>query len=102
MHPIVTSIANGVPFYCFDNYGIPKIDGQWTNGESSKIYHILSTADLLKYRVFISGQDYSPTSAPAVMDAILSFDAVKEKAFAVRYYQSYSNMMIQVLNQLKK
>ena len=72
------------------------------NGKSSKIYHILSAADLLKYRVFIPGQDYSPTSASTVMDAILSFDAVKEKAFAARYYQSYSNMMLQVLNQLKK
>lgn len=71
------------------------------NGKSSKIYHILSAADLLKYRVFIPGQDYSPTSASTVMDAILSFDAVKEKAFAARYYQSYSNMMLQVLNQLK-
>lgn len=41
MHPIIVSLHNGVPFFSFDNYGISVINGQPTNGESSKIYQIL-------------------------------------------------------------
>ena len=101
MHPIVTSITNGVPFFCFDNYGIAKIDGEWTNGESSKIYHILQQADLLEYRVFISGKDYLSPNAEAVLKSITSFNMEKEKSFASNYYQEYLKMMEQVYKAIK-
>ena len=101
MHPIVTSITNGVPFFCFDNYGIAKINGEWTNGESSKIYHILKQADLLEYRVFISGKDYLSPNAEAVLKSITSFNMEKEKSFASNYYQEYLKMMKQVYKAIK-
>ncbi len=102
MHPIVTSITNGIPFFSFDNYGIPIIDGKRTNGESSKIYHILKQADLLENRLYTLGQDYLPIEPGATLNAILSFDNKKASAFAINYYQKYERMMTEVFNQIKR
>lgn len=101
MHPIVTSITNGVPFFSFDNYGVAKIDGKWTNGESSKIYHILQKSGLLKYRSYILGKDYVSPEPKEVLSAILNFDKSKEISFADEYYRRYEDMMTEVYNQIK-
>lgn len=101
MHPIVTSITNGVPFFSFDNYGIPMIDGKQTNGESSKIYHILKQADLLDNRIYTCCKDYSPIEPKEVLNRIINFDILKEKAFADRYYKQYEKMMIDVFKSIK-
>lgn len=93
MHPIVTSITNGVPFYCFDNYGIAVIDGKETNGESSKIYHILKQADLLENRIFTLGKSYVPKSPKEVYTSLINFKIEKEKTFAEYYYHRYERMM---------
>lgn len=101
MHPIVTSITNGVPFFSFDNYGIPMIDGKQTNGESSKIYHILKQADLLDNRIYTCCKDYSPIEPKEVLNEIINFDVLKEKTFADRYYKQYEKMMIDVFKSIK-
>lgn len=101
MHPIVTSITNGVPFFSFDNYGIPMIDGKQTNGESSKIYHILKQADLLDNRIYTCCKDYSPIESKEVLNKIINFDILKEKTFADRYYKQYEKMMIDVFKSIK-
>lgn len=101
MHPIVTSLSNGVPFFSFDNYGIAVQDGKPTNGESSKIYHILMTADLLQYRTFTLGKKYITPSAKSVYEALKQFDTVKEQQFAETYYQKYISMMEKVFSRNK-
>lgn len=101
MHPIVTSITNGIPFFSFDNYGIPMIDGKQTNGESSKIYHILKQADLLDNRIYTCCKDYSPIEPKEVLNKIINFDVLKEKTFAYRYYKQYEKMMIDVYKSIK-
>lgn len=101
MHPIVTSITNGVPFFSFDNYGIPVIEGKRTNGESSKIYHILKQADLLDYRIFTCRDDYSPIIPKDVLDKVIHFDVLKEVNFAKSYYEQYERMMKSVYNNIK-
>lgn len=93
MHPIVTAITNIVPFFSFDNYGIPVIDGKPTNGESSKIYHILKRADLLDYRIYTRSEGYTPIAPQDVMDKIAQFDTAKEDAFADYYIGQYEMMM---------
>lgn len=93
MHPIVTSIANGIPFYSFDNYGVSMIDGKPTNGESSKIYHILNQANLLEYRIFTRGRNYSSPSPNDVFHSIKNFNLQKEIKFAENYYHIYEKMM---------
>lgn len=100
MHPIVTSIANGVPFYSFDNYGIAVIEGKTTNGESSKIYHILKQADLLENRIFTLGKGYTPKSPKDVFHSILNFNVEKEKTFAENYYHKYEKMMKDLYKQI--
>lgn len=102
MHPIVTSIANNVPFYSFDNYGIPVIDGVSTNGESSKIFHILSMAGLLDYRTFTLGNNYCPPSPSQVFSAIEGFDKQIELKFATDYLYEYRLMMNDVYRFIKK
>ena len=101
MHPIVTSITNGVPFFSFDNYGIPVIEGKRTNGESSKIYHILKQADLLDYRIFTCCDDYSPIIPKDVLDKVIHFDVLKEVNFAKSYYEQYERMMKSVYINIK-
>lgn len=100
MHPIVTSITNGIPFYSFDNYGIAVIDGKTTNGESSKIYHILKQADLLENRIFTIKKGYTPISPEEVYHSILNFNVEKEKTFAESYYYKYEKMMKDLYKQI--
>lgn len=102
MHPIVTSITNGVPFFSFDNYGIPTIEGKRTNGESSKIYHILNQANLLDYRIFTCCDGYSPVSPLDVLDKVINFDVLKEVDFARCYYEQYERMMNNVYMNIKR
>lgn len=102
MHPIVTSLSNGIPFFSFDNYGIAVQDGKPTNGESSKIYHILKTAELLQYRIFTHCRGYSAPSVQLVYDALKTFDVEKEQMFAKSYYIKYVCMMDSVYKNINK
>lgn len=101
MHPIVSSLANGIPFFSFDNYGIPLQDGKPTKGESSKIYHILKLANFLDNRVFVNSANYEMPTPIAVLDSLLKFDRKKSIAFAEHYYSEYKIMMTSVVNCLK-
>lgn len=101
MHPIVTSITNGIPFYSFDNYGISRNKGKATNGESSKIYHILKTAGLLKYRTYIRRRDYLTPDPMLVFKAISEFDLGQEISFSNEYLSKYNEMMRKVLDMIK-
>lgn len=93
MHPIVTSIANGVPFYSFDNYGIAKVGEKETDGESSKIFHLLSKADLLENRIFVNKVGYKAVSPYKVFNLLQQFDKDKVMSFAENYYYLYMKMM---------
>lgn len=101
MHPIVTSIANGVPFFSFDNYGISQIDGKWTNGESSKIYHIIKQAGLLENRVFTRRNDYFVLEPDTIYYRLKHFDVEKERLFADSYLMKYQSMMEDVYKSIK-
>ena len=102
MHPIISALANDVPFFSFDNYGIAKIAGKQTNGESSKIYHILSMAGLLDYRIFTRRKNYKMPSAEFVFEKIKNFDVSKIMKFREMYYSEYLNMMKTIYLAFKK
>ncbi len=102
MHPIVTSIHNRIPFFSFDNYGISNQNGKSTNGESSKIYHVLNLSGLLKYRVFINSANYVAPSPISVLDAIQNFETNIEDDFASSWLDKYNEMMRTVFNSLTK
>ena len=102
MHPIVTSITNGVPFFSFDNYGIPKIGDKLTNGESSKIFNILKQAGLLENRISILGNEYFPMEPSEVLDRLLNFNRISEERFAEDCLRRYERMMTEVYSQIKR
>lgn len=59
MHPIIVCLHNSVPFYSFDHYGIGGF--MRTDVESSKIYHIVKKANLLKYYQSLKNNIFFPS-----------------------------------------
>ncbi len=97
MHPIVVSLHNANPFFSFDNYGIKKLNGFYTNDYSSKIKHILHLADLDSYRVTCISRNFTPPTPTFVLNKILNFPAAQTRTFATNYYRQYQNMMQDIL-----
>lgn len=95
MHPIVVSIHNSIPFFCFDEYGSAKSSWLGFNKkhiiESSKTYHIINKAGLnsqmCSYR---TGTIIPPND---VVTAIQMFDKVKCTIFSSSYQKYYETMM---------
>ena len=103
MHPIIVSLHNCVPFFCFDQYGITKriIPKVWYKyiKESSKIYDILQRADLLANQCpYFYSKEFRPEE---VVDKFLSFDKEKCKEFSQAQRQCYSEGMNKVISSLK-
>lgn len=100
MHPIIVSLHNQVPFFCFDQYGAQKciIPRLWykTIKESSKIYDILDKANLLSNLVFLS--DLDKISPEYVVDNYLKFDKILCKKFAEQKQKEYEIGMNKVLS----
>lgn len=102
MHPIIVSLHNSVPFFCFDQYGtyktiIPMLYHKKIP-ESSKIYDILKKADLLT-NVY-SYQSEKTISAEEVVSSFMEFDINKCSAFAERMEGEYTAAMLQLENEL--
>lgn len=103
MHPIIVSLHNSVPFFCFDQYGItkriiPKIWHKYIK-ESSKIYDILQRADLLSNQCpYYYSKDLRPED---VVDRFLKFDKEKCERFSQEQRRRYSEGMDKVLSSLK-
>lgn len=95
MHPIVVSIHNSVPFFCFDEYGTTKKSFFGLKKkyiiESSKTYHIISKAGLgsqmCSYRV---GKISQPEE---VVAAIRGFDKSRCTTFSTSYQLYYESIM---------
>ena len=99
MHPIIVSLHNCVPFFCFDQYGITKriIPRVWYkySKESSKIYDILQRADLLANQcAYYYSKDLKPED---VVGKFLAFDKEKCAHFSeeqhIRYLQGMDSVM---------
>ena len=98
MHPIIVSLHNAVPFFCFDEYGaikkrLPYINkfGKYIR-ESSKIYHVLSKANLLSNMVSIR-KDIKNITPQEVVDKLLSFNRQQVLEFSEKQQKSYENSM---------
>lgn len=96
MHPIVISLHNAVPFFCFDNWGTVKFN-LTVNEKTSKIYHLLSEAGFLDYRITNIGRLKKIPTPQYVFDRIMSFDAVKAQSFSQLYLRNYNIMMQNIL-----
>lgn len=103
MHPIIVSIHNNIPFFCFDQYGntktiIPRIWKKYIP-QSSKIYDILKRADLLDCCCpYFFADKIKPET---VAERFLSFDKEKCRAFASKQSDLYEKGMEAHISKLK-
>lgn len=101
MHPIVVSLHNSVPFYCFDEYGIKTFVGRGFrrryNQETSKTFLIVKRAGFIDN---LSSYHTSNTLPPAsvVVKRILDFDEEKCSNFSKEYQREYECCMENVLS----
>lgn len=100
MHPIIVSIHNAIPFFCFDNYGITRF--KIAHFEStSKIYQLLETAGLQKYRFSTKRLLTSPPNPEVVLKHICSFDKELCLKFANRMQNDYASMMYNLIKSFR-
>ena len=104
MHPIIVSLHNSVPFYCFDQYGtfktvIPRLWSQYLP-KSSKIYDILEQAGFLNNMSPYFHSDNITTDD--VVKRFLDFDKDKCGEFAVEQYSRYEKGMEKIIMSLKQ
>jgi len=100
MHPIVVSLHNSIPFYSFDNYGTPHLNGLYVDDSTSKIKHILSAAGFSTYRTPCSSRHFSVPSPATVMRRLHDFDTDKCQQFANRQLQKYNQMMDDIMQSI--
>lgn len=102
MHPIIVSLHNSVPFFCFDQYGAEKviIPRLWSifQPKSSKIYDVLERAGLLDNMCFYA--DLRKITAQQVVDRFLSFDKEHCGKFAALMLEKYNIGIVDMLNRL--
>lgn len=100
MHPIVVSIHNAVPFFCFDNYGLKHLNGFITSDKSSKIKHILEIAGLADWRISCISKTFNAPNATNIYNKLKDFNTNISKEFSKLYYNRYEIMMKDILKSL--
>lgn len=100
MHPIIVSLHNNIPFFCFDQYGatqqiIPRLWSRFIP-ESSKIYDILCKCGLQDNSCFYS--QVNKLRPKDVVNRFLSFDSNKCNKFSQDKLTDYNNCMQQLLS----
>lgn len=103
MHPIIVSLHNSIPFFCFDQYGTNKtiIPRLWSKfvPESSKVYDILEQAGFLNYMCPYIYSDR--VTVDNVVQSFLHFDRDKCREFAEKQHSRYEDGMKMVLSSLE-
>ena len=92
MHPIVVSLHNAIPCFCFDNYGIIKFR-LYVNEKSSKIFHIMKHFGVSENRVNSLGFGYKAPTPQFVFNKLMSYDKKKIKKIASIFEKEYFEMM---------
>lgn len=100
MHPVVVSLHNANPFFSFDNYGLRKFNGLWSNDYSSKIKHILNLAGLQDNRVSCLRRSFVVPEPGFVLSRLSDFESDKAQRFAANYLSQYERMMCNIVSAL--
>lgn len=105
MHPIVVSLHNAVPFFCFDEYGTFK-KTLWGLRKkyipsSSKTYHILNKAGLGEYMYSYFDETSEMPKPSEVVCKIIDFPKQKCYDFAKGYLDAYNQSMSKILKGLE-
>ncbi|MCD4698893.1 MAG: polysaccharide pyruvyl transferase family protein [Bacteroidales bacterium] len=101
MHPIIVSLHNNIPFFSFDHYSTTHLK-YYINYKSSKIYHILESANLLSNWVSEQKMNLNTITPDYVFKCIEKFDFNKSQKFNVKYFNKYKLLMNNIIDILNK
>ena len=102
MHPIIVSMANNVPCFSIDNYGI-NIAKFFNIKESSKIYDVFKQANRLDYRCSLRDFFYTPHYSPSyVLEKLMTYDYSAGFSFAQKQKVNYQSMMNDIFKLFEK
>ena len=100
MHPIVVSLHNNIPFFSFDNYGTPHLNGLYVNEASSKIKHILEAGGFAEQRTGLTSRWSKAPHPKEVFRKLQMFDHTKCLSFADSQLNCYNRMMTDVMKHI--
>ena len=83
MHPIVSSLTNGVPCFSIDNWGIVDFWGKKKTSKSSKVYDVLSQYGLTDYWCSIENGKCS-TTVEKIIEKLHNFPTDKVKQISIK------------------
>lgn len=101
MHPIVSSLTNGVPCFSIDNWGIVDFWGKKKTSKSSKVYDVLSQYGLTDYWCSIENGKCS-TTVENIIEKLHNFPTDKVKQISIKRVNVYKNMMERIISSFGK
>lgn len=101
MHPIVSSLTNGVPCFSIDNWGIVDFLGKKKTSKSSKVYDVLSQYGLTDYWCSIENGKCS-TTVEKIIEKLHNFPTDKVKQISIKRVNVYKNMMERIISSFGK
>lgn len=96
MHPIVSSLTNGVPCFSIDNWGIVDFWDKKKTSKSSKVYDVLSQYGLTDYWCSIENGKCS-TTVEKIIEKLHNFPTDKVKQISIKRVNVYKNMMERII-----
>lgn len=101
MHPIVSSLTNGVPCFSIDNWGIVDFLGKKKTSKSSKVYDVLSQYGLTDYWCAIENGKCN-TTVEKIIEKLHNFPTDKVKQISIKRVNVYKNMMERIISSFGK
>ena len=101
MHPIVSSLTNGVPCFSLDNWGTVDFWGKKKNAGSSKVYDVLGQYGLKEYWCQIENGRCT-VNIKDIVQKIMNFPVKDVKRISDIRYQKYAAMMNSIIESFKK
>lgn len=101
MHPIVSSLTNGVPCFSIDNWGFVDFWGHKKSSESSKVYDVLGQYGLTDYWCPIEN-NRCQVSVEEIVEKLQRFPIEKVKEISAKRVDAYKGMMEQIIEKLSK
>ena len=96
MHPIVSSLTNGVPCFSIDNWGITDFWGNKKTAKSSKLYDVLTQYGLTEYWCQIE-KGKCEVTVNEIVDKLHFFPIEKVKEISAKRIELYKSMMDEIL-----
>lgn len=101
MHPIVSSLTNGVPCFSIDNWGIVDFWGKKKTSKSSKVYDVLSQYGLTDYWCSIENGKCN-TTVEKIIEKLHNFPTDKVKQISIKRVNVYKTMMERIISSFGK